>query len=40
MSKDWEDINVNRRSKDKVVFESRFVQSIYDGIGYLKDETT
>ena len=40
MSKDWEDIKVNRRSKDKVVFESRFVQSVYDGIGYLKDETT
>lgn len=40
MSKDWEDIKVNRRSKDKVVFESRLVQSIYDGIGFLKDETT
>lgn len=40
MPKDEEDIKVNRRSKDKVVFESRFVQSIYDGIGHLKDETT
>lgn len=40
MSKDWEDIKVNRRKGDKVVFESPFVQSIYDGIGYLRQETT
>ena len=40
MSKDSEDIKVNRRDKDEVVFESQIVQSIYDGIGYLKDETT
>ena len=40
MSKDWEEIEVNRRSSDKVVFESPLVQSIYDGIGFLKDETT
>ena len=40
MSKDWEDIKVNRRSDDKVVFESPLVQSIYDGIGFLKEETT
>ena len=40
MSKDWEDIKVNRRSSDRVVFESPFVQSIYDKIGFIKDETT
>lgn len=38
--KDWEDIKVNRRKGDKVVFESQFVQSLYDGIGFLKDEAT
>ncbi len=40
MSKEWEDIKVNRRKKDRVVFESPLVQSIYDGVGHLKEETT
>lgn len=38
--KDWEDIKVNRRKGDKVVFESQFAQSVYDKIGFLKDEAT
>lgn len=40
MSKDWEDIKVNKRDSSKVVFESPLVQSIYDGIDHLKQETT
>ncbi|WP_405295021.1 tetratricopeptide repeat protein [Methanobrevibacter sp.] len=40
MSKEWEDIKVNRRKGDKAVFESPLVQSIYDRIGYLREETT
>ena len=40
MSKDWEDIEVNRKRNKKIVFESPLVQSIYDGIGYFKEETT
>jgi tetratricopeptide (TPR) repeat protein len=38
-SKDWEDINVNRRKGDKVFFESTFLQQISDKIDYLKDES-
>lgn len=38
--KDSEDIKVNRRKGDKVVFESPFAQSVYDKIGFLKDEAT
>lgn len=38
--KDWEDIKVNRSDSSKVRFESPFVQSIYDGIGFLKEEAT
>ena len=34
-----EDIKVNRRSTDKVYFESPFVQSVYDSIDFLRDET-
>ena len=33
-SKDWEDINVNRRKGDKVFFESTFLQQISDKIDY------
>lgn len=40
MSKEWEDINVNKSDSSKVRFESPLVQSIYDGIGFLKDEAT
>ena len=40
MCDEWEDIKVNRRKKDRVVFESPLVQSIYDGVGYLRQETT
>ena len=40
MSKDWEDIKVNKRDSSKVVFESPLVQSIYEGIDHLKQETT
>ena len=38
-SKDWEDIKVNRRKGDKVVFESNFLQQVSDGIDYLRDES-
>ena len=34
-----EDIKVNRRSTDKVYFESPLIQSIYDSIDFFKDET-
>lgn len=37
---DKEDINVNRKKGDKVYFESPIIQSIYDTIDYLRDETT
>ena len=37
--KDDEDIKVNRRRTDKVYFESPLIQSIYDKIDYLRDET-
>ena len=40
MSEDWEDIKVNKSDSSKVRFESPLVQSIYDGIGFLKDEAT
>ena len=36
---DWEDIEVNQRSKDKVLFESNLIQQIYDGIDLLRDES-
>ena len=40
MKKDeWEDINVNGRSDDKIRFESNFIQSIADKIDFLKDES-
>lgn len=38
--KDDEDIKVNRKSGEKVYFESPIIQSIYDTIDYLRDETT
>ena len=34
-----EDIKVNRRSSDKIYFESPLIQSISDGIDFLRDET-
>ena len=37
---DWEDIEVNERSTDKVFFESSLLQNISDSIDFLKDETT
>ena len=40
MKKDnGEDIKVNKRSTDKVYFESTFIQSIYDKIDFLRDES-
>lgn len=40
MKKDNEDdIKVNKRSADKVVFESKLIQSIYDQIDFLRDES-
>lgn len=37
---DWDDIEVNKRSTDKVFFESSLLQNISDSIDFLKDETT
>lgn len=37
---DWEDIDVNERSTDKVFFESSFLQNISDSIDFLKEEAT
>lgn len=38
-SNDAEDINVNRRSTEKVYFESTLLQQISDGIDFLRDES-
>ncbi|MBQ6099369.1 MAG: tetratricopeptide repeat protein [Methanobrevibacter sp.] len=38
-SKDWDDIEVNRRSDDKIYFESNLIQQISDGIDFLRDES-
>lgn len=35
----WDDIKVNRRSTDKIYFESPVIQSISDSIDFLRDET-
>lgn len=37
---DWEDVDVNERSTDKVFFESSLLQNISDSIDFLKAETT
>lgn len=37
---DWEDIDVNERSTDKVFFESSMLQNISDSIDFLKAEAT
>ena len=37
-NQDGEDIKVNRRKDDKIHFESPFIQSISDGIDYLRGE--
>ena len=37
-SKDWDDIKVNKRSTDKIYFETPFIQSISDGIDFLRGE--
>lgn len=37
---DWEDIEVNERSTDKVFFESSLLQNISDSIDFLKQGTT
>ncbi len=39
MKKDWDDIKVNRRSTDKVYFESNLIQQISEGIDFLRDES-
>ena len=36
---DWDDIEVNERRDDKVLFESNILQQIYDGIDFLRDES-
>ena len=36
---EWEDIDVNKRSNDKVYFESTLIQSIFDKIDYLREES-
>lgn len=38
-SEDWEDIEVKQRKADRPFFESNFIQQIYDGIDYLRDES-
>ena len=38
-SEEWDDIKVNRRSGDKIYFESPLIQSISDGIDFLREET-
>lgn len=38
-SKDWDDVEVNRKKADKVYFESDFIQQIYDGIDFLREES-
>lgn len=38
-SKDWDDIEINERSTDKVYFESTLIQQIADGIDFLRDES-
>ncbi len=35
----WDDIKVNRRSADKIRFESPLIQSISDGVDFLRDES-
>ena len=37
---DWEDIEINPRSTDKVFFESNLLQNISDRIDFLKDEAS
>lgn len=39
MKNDGEDIKVNKRSTDKVYFESTFLQQISDGIDFLRNES-
>lgn len=36
---DWEDIKINKRSTDKVYFESRLLQSISDKIDFIREES-
>ena len=38
-SNDADDVKVNRRSSDKVYFESILLQKVYDRIDFLKDES-
>ena len=38
-SKDWDDIEVNKRSTDKVFFESTILQQISDSIDFIRDES-
>ena len=38
-SKDWDDIEVNKRSTDKVFFESTILQQISDTIDFIRDES-
>lgn len=37
--KDWDDIEVNRRKGEEVLFESELVQSVYNQIKFLRKET-
>ena len=38
-SKDWEDIEVNRRNGEEILFESELVQNAYNGLKFLRRET-
>lgn len=38
-SQDWDDIKVNKRTGDKVHFESTFLQQVSDSVDFLKDES-
>ena len=38
-SKDEQDIKINKRSTDKVFFESTLLQQISDGIDFIRDES-
>lgn len=39
MKDDWEEIEVNERKSNRVIFESNLIQSVYDKIEYLRDES-
>lgn len=38
-SDDWDDIKVNRRRTDRVLFESTLIQQVSDGIDFLRNQS-